>query len=238
MSESNRQTDKKGFQGGKYISSIVYGGLDGIITTFAVVSGVAGAAMDARIVIILGFSNLLADGFSMAVGDYLSSKSVSEYDNDKKIHRRQDIRQNYQNEITVLQTTYEKQGISREDAKKIAYTLSKYEEPFIKQRLEKVYGDDDITGSPIKNAFVTFFSFSIFGLVPLMAYIFTSFVPYFSSHTFLTASFLTGLTLFVLGAVKSRITHSNWLKSGLEMLTVGGVAAVVAYLIGYILGGI
>lgn len=66
-------------RGGKYIKSLVYGGLDGIITTFAVVSGVAGASLAVRVVIILGFANLLADGISMAVGDYLSTKSENEY---------------------------------------------------------------------------------------------------------------------------------------------------------------
>ena len=64
---------------GKHIKSLVYGGLDGIITTFAVVSGVTGASLAMRVVIILGFANLLADGISMAVGDYLSTKSENEY---------------------------------------------------------------------------------------------------------------------------------------------------------------
>ena len=66
-------------RGGKHIKSLVYGGLDGIITTFAVVSGVAGASLAVRVVIILGSANLLADGISMAVGDYLSTKSENEY---------------------------------------------------------------------------------------------------------------------------------------------------------------
>ena len=64
---------------GKYLKSVVYGGLDGIITTFAIVAGVTGAALTSSIVLILGFANLLADGISMAVGDYLSTKSAQEY---------------------------------------------------------------------------------------------------------------------------------------------------------------
>ena len=53
--------------------SIVYGGMDGIVTTFAVVAGAVGGNLGITPIVILGFSNLLADGFSMAVGDYLSS---------------------------------------------------------------------------------------------------------------------------------------------------------------------
>ena len=62
-----------------YLGDMVYGGLDGIVTTFAVVSGVAGAQLGSGIVLILGLANLFADGFSMAVGAYLSSKSEQEY---------------------------------------------------------------------------------------------------------------------------------------------------------------
>jgi vacuolar iron transporter family protein len=58
-----------------YLSEFVYGGIDGAVTTFAVVAGATGARFDADIVIILGFANLIADGFSMGVGSYLSSKS-------------------------------------------------------------------------------------------------------------------------------------------------------------------
>ena len=59
----------------KYLSDFVYGGIDGAVTTFAVVAGVAGAGLDSAVVLILGFVNLFADGFSMATSNYLSTKS-------------------------------------------------------------------------------------------------------------------------------------------------------------------
>ena len=65
--------------GGKYLKSWIYGGLDGVVTTFAVVAGVVGANLSSAIILILGFANLIADGISMAVGDYLSTKSQGEY---------------------------------------------------------------------------------------------------------------------------------------------------------------
>jgi len=64
---------------GQYIKSFVYGGLDGIVTTFAVVAGVAGANLSASVVLILGVANLIADGISMAFGDFLSTKAENEY---------------------------------------------------------------------------------------------------------------------------------------------------------------
>ena len=66
---------ERAFNKGEGLKSMVYGGLDGAITTFAVVAGATGGELDMRVIIILGFANLLADGISMAVGDYLSSKS-------------------------------------------------------------------------------------------------------------------------------------------------------------------
>lgn len=61
-----------------YLSEFVYGGIDGAVTTFAVVAGATGARFDIKIVLVLGFANLIADGFSMGVGSYLSTKSEQE----------------------------------------------------------------------------------------------------------------------------------------------------------------
>lgn len=61
-----------------YLSEFVYGGIDGAVTTFAVVAGATGARFDVKILLVLGFSNLIADGFSMSVGSYLSTKSEQE----------------------------------------------------------------------------------------------------------------------------------------------------------------
>jgi VIT1/CCC1 family predicted Fe2+/Mn2+ transporter len=235
----NKETvSEKRFQGGKHVKSMVYGGLDGIITTFAVVSGVAGASLAGRVVIILGFSNLLADGISMAVGDYLSTKSEKEYKDEVKKQQKEKFAQNYDNEVEMLVHSFEKEGLTTEDAETISYTLSKYTDSFLKHKMTSEYGNEETSEDPLKNALVTFFSFVVFGLVPLLAYVASMFLPIMFDNAFLVASILIGITLFILGTVKSRITYSNWIRSGIEMLAVGGLAAVAAYLIGYILGGI
>ena len=74
-----RKADEHHHSSGKYLKSLVYGGLDGIITTFAVVAGVAGAALSSGVLLILGLANLIADGISMAIGDYLSSKAEKDF---------------------------------------------------------------------------------------------------------------------------------------------------------------
>lgn len=229
MSSPIQNHPKKTSNTGAFIKSMVYGGLDGIITTFAVVAGVVGGALDLRIIIILGFSNLLADGFSMATGDYLSSKSEKEYDE----HQQQIKLQNNQEKAQRIERL-KKVGLSQEDAATISTIVHKYD---ISVQEKLFDGEtDEVADSPIKNALITFASFFIFGLIPLLAYVFATFIPIMVEYSFILASVLTGLTLFTLGALKSRVIHSSWFKSGSEMLVVGGFAALFAYMIGFVLG--
>lgn len=223
---------------GKYIKSIVYGGLDGIITTFAVVAGSVGGELSFKVVLILGFSNLLADGFSMAVGDFLSTKSQNEYEKTVRHKKQIAIMENPEQEAEQIKASLAEQGIDEQDANLLVTTLAKYEEPFVNQIMKMEYGSSTTEDSPLKNAIVTFLSFSVFGVVPLLIYVLSMYIPGLLQNAFYIAALLTGMTLFILGAAKSKITQSNWLKSGFEMLVIGGLAALVAYGVGVILGSI
>ena len=234
----NKLKKKSRNRNGKYIKSIVYGGLDGIITTFAVVAGSVGGELSFRVVLILGFSNLLADGFSMAVGDFLSTKSQNEYEKTVRHKKQIDIMQHPEQEAKQIKNSFTEQGINEHDADLLVTTLAKYEKPFVNQIMKMEYGSNTTEDSPLKNAIVTFLSFSIFGIVPLLIYVLSMYIPGLLQNAFYIAALLTGMTLFILGAVKSKVTQSNWLRSGFEMLVVGGLAAVVAYGVGAILGGL
>lgn len=78
---------KKSNERGKYLAEFVYGGTDGAVTTFAVVAGAIGASLSSAIILILGFANLFADGFSMAISNYLSVKSEKELNHRSKLFR-------------------------------------------------------------------------------------------------------------------------------------------------------
>ncbi len=234
----NKLKKKSRNRNGKYIKSIVYGGLDGIITTFAVVAGSVGGELSFRVVLILGFSNLLADGFSMAVGDFLSTKSQNEYEKTVRHKKQIDIMQHPEQEAKQIKNSFTEQGINEHDADLLVTTLAKYEKPFVNQIMKMEYGSNTTEDSPLKNAIVTFLSFSIFGIVPLLIYVLSMYIPGLLQNAFYIAALLTGMTLFILGAVKSKVTQSNWLRSGFEMLVVGGLAALVAYGVGVILGGL
>ena len=223
---------------GRYIKSFVYGGLDGTITTFAVVAGVAGANLNLGIVLILGFANLIADGISMAVGDYLSTKAEKEYGKAERKIENTNISNFPKFGKRELFKIYLKQGFGKKDSETISKILCKNKKACVDVMLANELGIMENINNPGKNAAVTFGSFILFGFVPLLAYVLAKVLEIFSMDTFFVASVLTGLTLFLLGACKVKITKINWFKAGLEMLIVGGVAAIAAYLVGKGLAGL
>ncbi|MBI2507752.1 VIT1/CCC1 transporter family protein [Candidatus Woesearchaeota archaeon] len=222
---------------GRYIKSFVYGGLDGIITTFAVVAGVAGASLSASIVLILGFANLIADGISMAFGDYLSTKAEGEYGSAER-RREEKVTQYPKVEKKSIINIFFKQGFSKNDAEKISSIVCKNKKACVDLMLAYELGIAKKKQDPFRNALITFSSFVLFGFIPLIAYVFSKAVFIFRQDTFVVASIFTVLTLFILGAVKCKVTGMNWLKSGLEMLFVGGFAAAAAYFIGYLISNL
>jgi len=222
---------------GKYLKSLIYGGLDGIITTFAVIAGVAGATLSGGIVMILGFSNLIADGLSMAIGDYLSTKSENEYHTMEKERKAGEVDTFIEVEKKEMVDIYIEKGNKEGDAITMVDTLSKHKDTFVDVLMVEELGILENTDSPMKNALATFLSFFVFGFIPLIAYVLAIFVPGLKSIAFVLAAVMTGAALFVLGALKVKVTGVKWYKSGLEMLIVGGLAASAAYLVGYLLKG-
>lgn len=222
---------------GRYIKSFVYGGLDGVITTFAIVAGVAGASLSTSIVLILGVANLVGDGISMAFGDYLSTKAEREYGSAERKREEKAVKFPKVEKRSLMEI-FLKQGFSKKDTEKIAGLLCKNKKACVDLMLAYELGISGKKQNPLKNAATTFGSFILFGFVPLTAYVFSKSISVFQQNTFLIASIFTGLTLFSLGAVKCKVTRMNWLRSGIEMLLVGGLAAIAAYIIGYFISTI
>lgn len=222
-------------KGGEFLKSFVFGGMDGIITTFSIVSGTIGSDLGSAIVVILGLSNVFADALSMAFGDYLSTKSEQEFQRAERKRETWEVENNPEGEILEMEQLYSAKGMDKEDAKLMAQTLSKNKKAWIDIMMVEELGIIEDNESPAKNALVTFFSFVICGIFPL--------IPFFIGHAqeadalvvFYWAIAVTALSLFALGASKTKITDVKWWKSGLETLFVGSIAAGCAFLIGYLL---
>lgn len=227
-----------GGAGSQYIGEMVYGGLDGIITTFAVVSGVAGAELSANIVLILGLANLLADGFSMAVGSYLSTRSEQEYYDREQARERWEVEHYPEGELAELYELYVKRGYSEDDARNLVDIHTRTVDRWVDAMMIDELGMHRDERNPLLNALATLGSFILAGSVPLLVYLLGLVVPVDPRASFFISLGLSGLALFGLGAAKVFITERHPIKGGLEMLLVGGLAAGVAYAVGALLKGI
>ncbi len=212
-----------------YIRDWIYGGIDGSVTTFAVVSGVAGAALSPLIVLILGFANLFADGFSMAAGNYLATRA--EHDDYRRLEAIEyDHVEKYpEGEREEIRQIYKEKGFEGDELEKAVELITANKERWVKTMLIEEYGLPEEIRAPIKAAFSTFASFIVCGLIPILPYLFST------PNAFIYSSVLTGATFFVIGSVKSRWSTTSWLRSGIETLLVGALAAVLAYVAGVLL---
>ncbi|KAJ8605997.1 hypothetical protein CTAYLR_010117 [Chrysophaeum taylorii] len=228
---------------GELVKSLVFGGLDGVITTFAIVAAVEGARLPTSTVILMGVANLVADGISMGLGDYLSEVAEERFVR-HEFEREMWEMENYpEGEIQeMIQIYVEKKGLSRDDATSVMRTLAKYPRVFVDlmcvDELGFVPPNDD--GLPAwKKGLVTMLAFDVFGAIPIFVYYVASCVHYDATHDklFAVSAVATASTMFALGVCKASLTCQPKLWSGLMMLVNGTLAAIVAYGIGHALEG-
>jgi DNA damage-binding protein 1 len=231
---------------GSYLKSIIFGGMDGVITTFAVVAGAAGGNLGSEIILIMGFSNLLADGLSMGLGDFISSKAEDDFVAAEHARETWEFENYPEGEKAEMVELYQERGYSEEDAANLVEILTRNKETFINTMMVEELGmmPPDPDSSPAKHGLVTFLSFLANGLIPLLTFVIASIVTA-SSGEHIDFYFLFGLTcaltalnMFGLGAVSSIFTIDPWWKAGLFTLLNGCVAAGASYLVGYIVGKI
>ena len=222
----------------EYLEEVVYGGTDGIITTFAVVSGFSGANINGSTlnlsilaVLLFGLANLVADGAAMGFGNFLSIKSKKRFYN---LNYKKELNETINStayELKQTQYILETNGFNKTDSKTLTSIISKNSDFWVKFILlheSNLENPDHI--NPVKTGFATFFSFVVFGFIPLIPYFFTSQVDI----SFYLSIFFTFLALNILGLVRSLITQNNWLFSIFETVSIGSIAAVLAYLVGVV----
>lgn len=210
-----------------YIKEWVYGGIDGVVTTFAIVAGVVGAQLSPGIILILGLANLLGDGFSMAAGCYSSTRTES--DNYKRLRAVEEshIERYPEGEKEEIRQIYAAKGFAGEELEHIVKTITDNRELWIDTMMAAEYGLTGPEPSAMSAAAHTFWSFVVCGAVPLLPFIFQ--MP----EGFSWSLGLSALTFFLIGMVKSRWSSHSWLWHGIETTLIGLSAAGMAYAIGY-----
>ena len=215
-----------------YLRDWIYGGIDGAVTTFAVVAGVVGAELSVGVVLILGLANLVADGFSMAASNYSGTKAErDDYDRIRLIELRH-IRNSTEGEREELRQIYRAKGFEGDELEKMVDLLSSHEEVWVETMLNEEYGLSRAQRSPILAALATFIAFIICGAVPLVPFVLGM------EAGAVTAAYATGVVFFIIGAMKSNWSTQKWYYSGIETLVIGMGAAAMAYGIGVLLRGL
>lgn len=219
------------------IEDFVYGALDGSVTTFAVVAGVVGASLSPSVILILGFANLFADGFAMAVGNYVSSKSRIEYVESERKREEQEIERLPEKKIQEISDIYYEKGFRKELLDEVNRVITSKRKVWLDVLMKEKIGLAEFKDeNPLSKAVTTFAAFNLIGLIPLLPFIFVFTLGFSSSFTlkdiFVYSAIFTGLSFFIIGVIKGKVVGKSPVKSGIHTLTVGGLAALVSFLIG------
>ena len=215
----------------------MFGGLDGIITTFAVVAAGAGADLEGRVVVLMGIANLVSDGISMGLGDFFSEKSENEYIMGEKKREAWEMQNNPEGEVReMVEILRDDQKVEEADAEEIISTYAKYPAQFVDfmmvHELDLGVPADDTT-SMWKNGLVTMLSFWFFGAIPVAAFGLADVFRASKETRLLVDICVTLFTLALLGACKAKINGTPTFKSALEMLINGGLACAASYFIAW-----
>lgn len=204
----------------------VYGAIDGAVTTFAIVAGVAGAGLSPFVIIALGIANVLADGFSMAAANYSGTKA--DLDNMRRLRSIEErhIQLHPEGERLEVQEILAQKGLSGEVLLQATNDITRDRENWISFMMEGEYGLGGVDPHPMKSAVTTFVAFLIAGIVPLLPFLLGM------DNAFKTSAVMTMVSFFAIGAAKSRWSLSPWWRSALETTFIGGVAATIAFYVG------
>jgi VIT1/CCC1 family predicted Fe2+/Mn2+ transporter len=212
-----------------YIRDWVYGGIDGTVTTFAVVAGVVGADLSTKALLILGAANLFADGFSMAAANFSGTKAeIEEYEVVRRMEERH-VEFAPDGEREEIRQIFRAKGFEGEALESAVNVITDKRERWIETMMTEEHGLPPISRSPARAALSTFLAFLACGSIPLVPFILG--LP----ATVEASTVMTGLTFFSIGSMRSRWSPAPWWRAGLETFAIGIAAAAMAYIVGLIL---
>ncbi|MFO7478755.1 MAG: VIT1/CCC1 transporter family protein [Methyloceanibacter sp.] len=215
-----------------YLRDWVYGGIDGTVTTFAIMAGVVGANLSAGVVIVLGIANLLADGFSMAAANYTGTRA--EHDEYEQLRRMEERHVDLapEGEREEVRQIFEAKGFKGDALETAVDVITARRERWIDTMMAEEHGMPAAIRSPIRAAAMTFIAFVLCGSVPIIPYVLGLTEPIWP------ATIMTGLTFFGIGSLRSYWSPTPWWQAGFETFAIGMAAAGVAYVVGALLRGL
>ena len=217
-----------------YFDDFIYGSIDGAVTTFAIVAGVMGASLPSVIILILGFANLFADGFSMAAANYQASKARNEFVEMKRKQEEWEIENLEEQERDEIRDIYKEKGFRDKLLEDVVRIITSRRKVWIDTMMKEELGLIEDGKNPMHSSVSTFVGFNLVGLIPLIPFmIFMIIGIEVNSEAFVYSTVSVLAAFFLVGMIKGKIVKKSMLYSGINTLIIGGIAAVVAYLVGY-----
>jgi len=217
-----------------YFDDFIYGSIDGAVTTFAIVAGVMGASLPSVIILILGFANLFADGFSMAAANYQASKARNEFIEMKRKQEEWEIENLEEQERDEIRDIYKEKGFKDKLLEDVVRIITSRRKVWIDTMMKEELGLIEDGKNPRQSSVSTFVGFNVVGLIPLIPFmIFMIIGIEVNSEAFVYSTVSVFAAFFLVGMIKGKIVKKSMLYSGISTLIIGGIAAVVAYLVGY-----
>ena len=218
-----------------YLPEFVYGGMDGAVTTFAVVAGATGAHFHSNIIIVLGLANLLADGLSMSIGSFLSSKTEAHYYKKNKRTEDWSIENKPEEERDEIRKIYEEKGFKGEILQEIVKIITSNKQLWVEEMMKDELKMLEPSKSPLKKGGATYISFITIGLIPLAVYLVNLFLDDNKMPLFFISCALTFCAFILIGYLKSHLNQISRIKGVAETVFLGGTAAFVSFIAGTVL---
>ncbi|HZJ29613.1 MAG TPA: VIT1/CCC1 transporter family protein, partial [Solirubrobacterales bacterium] len=191
-----------------YLRDFIYGGVDGAITTFAVVAGVAGASLDIAVVIILGSANLVADGFSMAVSNFLGSRAERQRREGARAEEHRHVRLVPEGEREEIRQIFAAKGFEGDDLERVIEVITGDPELWVDTMMREELGFAEALPNEYRAASATLLAFITIGFLPLAAYTWNlTNLPDLPGDAFAWSAAMTAVAFFTVGALKSRFVE-------------------------------
>lgn len=218
-----------------YLGDAVLGGIDGCVTTFAVVSGATGAAFPGSVVVILGLANLVADGFSMAVSNYQGTKTARQEVRRTAREERRQIRVHPEGEREEIRQIFARKGFEGEMLERVVETIAEDRDVWVDTMLKEEHGlQPQGAPQPMRAGLATFLAFALAGALPLVPFLWPWELP---AERYTASAAIAALVFFAIGTVRGAVLRRGAVRSGVETLLMGGGAAAIAYGIAAFLRG-
>ena len=217
-----------------HFDDFIYGSIDGAVTTFAIVTGIVGASLPTGIILILGFANLFADGFSMAAANYQASKARNEFVQMKRRQEEWEIDNLAEEERNEIREIYREKGFKDELLEDVVRIITSRRKVWVDTMMKEELGLIEDEKNSMNSSVSTFIGFNIIGLIPLLPFVIFMIIGIDqNSEAFIYSTISVLAAFFLVGMIKGKIVKKSMIYSGIITLIIGGIAAIVAYLVGY-----